>query len=649
MPADEGAPRRRGHDAVVGWLPLGSGLAGLLWSVVSVLDPGRPSGMVGGPLLAAAGLAVGWALRRPLRGLLALASFTLAFALGAAAQPDLRRGDSLGYFAYLRSAAFDRDLDFANDYAEWGLHEQPVTATGHRYSQYTVGPAIAWSPFLLLGHVYALVDREVGPERHTADGFSAPYLRSAALGTITAGVAAAWLLGLVLAPRFGWRIAALAVAGAIATSPVLFYLFVHPLMAHGLTFAFAAALVWAADRTQAEPSRNRWLLLGALLGGVTAMRLQAGVLAVIPAALAIVQLRQRRAEPAWIGWAAGATALALLPQLVAWKILYGRFLHAPSGPGLREWAPGHGWFDPSSPRFVDVLFAADHGLFTWTPALLLAALGLLVALRRHPALAGAGLFVLLATAWINGSLADWAGSDAFGGRRFDVVVPFLAAGYAAILDACGRRPLLAPALVLAALAAWNAGVVNLFRNRGITDAAALEQVAGRQARQLRRLAEDVLGRLAGSRGRAFAYRFFAGEFFYWNLNLAATIDLGTGDTRYLAGEWSGPENREGPPNFRWAPQRGACVRFPLDRAEQDLRTVITARAPGRLESQTMAVDLNGAVLKQAPLTREWADVGVVLPVHLLTPGENLLCLRFSAALPEQEGGRAAAVSRIQLP
>lgn len=91
------------------------------------------------------------------------------------------------------------------------------------------------------------------------------------------------------------------------------------------------------------------------------------------------------------------------------------------------------------------------------------------------------------------------------------------------------------------------------------------------------------------------------------------------------------------------------MRFPLDRPESDLRTVITARAPGRLESQTMTVDLNGAALKQAALEREWADVTVVLPVHLLLPGENMLCLRFSAALSEQDGSRAAAVSRIQMP
>jgi hypothetical protein len=493
------------------------------------------------------------------------------------------------------------------------------------------------------------VDREIGPERYEADGYSAPYLRSAALGTVTFAGLACWLLGAVLAARVGAGVAAIAVVAAVATSPVLFYVLVQPAMSHGLAFAFAAALVWAADRVRASPSRSGWILLGACLGAVTAMRLQSAVLVVVPLALAVVQLREGRAQPKWIGWAALAAVLPLLPQLVAWRILYGRFLHVPSGPGLREWGPGRGWFDPGSPRLLDVLFAADHGLFTWTPAALLAVAGLLAALRRWPALAGAGLAVLAVTAWLNGSLADWWGSDAYGGRRFDVVVPFLAVGFAALLDLCRRAPLVAPVTLLVAMALWNAGLVNLFRRGGVTEAAALEQVAARQARQLRRVAEATLGRLAGPRGRAFAYKFFAGEFFYWNLNLAGTIDLGTGDARYLAGGWSAPENSEGPPRFRWAARGGACVRFPLDRPEQDLRTVITARAPGRLESQTMSVDLNGAALKQAPLSREWSEVTVVLPVHLLQPGENMLCLRFSAALPEPEGSRAAAVSRIQLP
>ena len=118
----------------------------------------------------------------------------------------------------------------------------------------------------------------------------------------------------------------------------------------------------------------------------------------------------------------------------------------------------------------------------------------------------------------------------------------------------------------------------------------------------------------------------------------------------LSGGWSEAQNREGPPTFRWALFPQACVRFPLDRPAIPLRTVVTARAPGRLEGQTMTVALNGTVLKQTALGDEWADVPVTLPLALLAPGENLLCLHFSEGLPEAEGGRrAAAVSRIQLP
>lgn len=77
--------------------------------------------------------------------------------------------------------------------------------------------------------------------------------------------------------------------------------------------------------------------------------------------------------------------------------------------------------------------------------------------------------------------------------------------------------------------------------------------------------------------------------------------------------------------------------------------MITARAPGRLPEQTVAFELNGQELSRSPLGREWIDLPAVLPAAVLVPGENLLCLRFSASLPEQDGHRAAAVSRIQLP
>ena len=75
-------------------------------------------------------------------------------------------------------------------------------------------------------------------------------------------------------------------------------------------------------------------------------------------------------------------------------------------------------------------------------------------LRRSRLLYGASLLVFVATTWVNGSVPeyDWAAGDAFGARRFSLVVPLMALGLGAFLEAAARvlvrRPLLVPTAVL---------------------------------------------------------------------------------------------------------------------------------------------------------------------------------------------------------
>jgi len=52
----------------------------------------------------------------------------------------------------------------------------------------------------------------------------------------------------------------------------------------------------------------------------------------------------------------------------------------------------------------------------------------------------------------------------------------------------------------------------------------------------------------------------------------------------------------------------------------DLRTVIRARAPGRLsESQAASVELNGAPVTTMHLPEEWTDLHLVLPARAMVP------------------------------
>src|SRR5262249_49441923 len=151
----------------------------------------------------------------------------LGFAIGASAlvKPEFR-ADSVSYFVWLRSAYFDHDVDFANEWAHWGLPEQERTRTGLRKNVHSVGPAVLWSPFYAGADLFVAVGGTF-----PRDGYSMPYRRAAGLGTLVAVAVGAWLLAGMLAPRVGPRTAGLVVTAAVLGSPVVYYALVVPTMA----------------------------------------------------------------------------------------------------------------------------------------------------------------------------------------------------------------------------------------------------------------------------------------------------------------------------------------------------------------------------------------------------------------------------------
>ena len=614
---------------------------GVLWSGLALLDPLRPWGRIVGPLLAAAG----WLLARPrsaARAWLPLA-FACTYAMGAMVGPELR-ADGTSYYAYLRSIAFDGDLDFANERAEWGLEAGTRTATGLTPSTQPVGPAVFWSPFFALAHAYVRLGLSARP--YAADGFSPPYLRALALGTLTAVVLGAWALALTLSRRVGPRLAWLATLAAIASSPVLYYAFVVPAMAHGLTFALAAGLLWAWDRVRLTPSLRGWGLAGLFLGALVLCRWQGLVWALLLAPLAVRQLRRGAARPHWVLAGAGLALLVFAPQFLAWKILFGHTLTLPQGSAYVDWG---------APHLSDVLISANHGLFTWTPAMALGLLGLFLGWRREPWLQGSALAVFAATAWVNGSVTDWdwAAGDAFGARRFDLVVPLLALGLARLLvwlaGLLRRQPLLAPAAALGLLALWNLGLIASFREGRYPDAAPLDAVAKDQARRLRRVLEGVFGFVGGPPGRALVYRVFSAEYLYTRFNRNGTFDLADADERWLGSGWAPFAGWRDEISFRWALYPRACIVVPLD-APLPLPATIEARAPRKALPQRLTVTMNGVAVGAFDLSSEWSAYRVTIPRERAVPGQNQLCLAFSNAAPgyEESGRVAAAVSTIRL-
>jgi hypothetical protein len=400
-------------------------------------------------------------------------SFPVLLALLAVSLPLVNpwvRGDGVGYYAFARAVLVQGNFDFTADYqhANQGFREARLdasgrpkevfrTVTGHLDNHFAVGPAMLWAPFLLLAHAGVLVARALGSSV-PADGFSLPYLVMMALGTLVYGFCAL-VLSFRVACRFvPERFALMATVGIWWASSLPVYMYFNPSWSHAHS-AFAVALFfWYWLRTRDDRSAGQWAVLG-LLAGLMANVYYPNVLvlaALVPEAIARYRAEGvRRLLPGQALF--GLIALAsLLPTFLTKYVLYGGPFETGYIP-IRDWA----W---SSPWFLELLVSANHGLFSWTPILLLATVGTLLLWRKAPAVGTSVVSVLLVFYVFMAAYPDWAGISSYGNRFFVSLTVFFVLGLSALLEAVAARfsnpvtasRVLGPALGLFVL--WNLGL-----------------------------------------------------------------------------------------------------------------------------------------------------------------------------------------------
>jgi hypothetical protein len=387
--------------------------------------------------------------------------------------PKVRGADEIEYFSYLRSLVFDHDVEFGNEYDHFyaadpqGLAgfkatflDRRETETGRHINFAPLGCALLWSPFYLLAHASVLAARALGA-RVAADGFSFPYVAAVCYGSALYGLAGLLLVhdtlrdhGLVPEPA-----ATLSVAALWLGTPLLYYMTLAPAFSHAPGVFAVALLVWLSLRaaTRAESPVWAWAAIGAAGGLAALVREQDGLFLIVPAGLLLYVAIATRSWGAALarGAAMGVAALlAFSPQLFAYRALTGRF-----GPS-RLVARKMSW---ASPHLLQVLFDPGHGLFAWSPLLLVATGGLVYLVWRRRDLTVVLLaLALLLQVWINGAVESWTQAGAFGSRRFVSSTPIFAWGLAALLAAVPARRLRFVVLVLALLGWWNVGLMVQF-------------------------------------------------------------------------------------------------------------------------------------------------------------------------------------------
>ena len=394
------------------------------------------------------------------------------------------RGDGVGYYAFVRAPLIEHNLDFTKDYQHANEsfrgprldeYSRPKSAfrtpTGHLDNHFTVGPAILWTPFLLLAHAAVLLARALG-STVAADGFSTPYRVTMAFATALYG-----FLGLLLAFRLARqyveeRWAFLATLSIWWASSLPVYMYFNPSWSHTHS-AFAVALfLWYWHETRSSRSPAQWLIL-ALIAGLMLNIYYAN--AMVLAVLAVEALRQYlfafRRDPCVATSEvprisdlllrhflfAAVVLICLLPTLITRYIVFGSVFEFGYIP-IKDWL----WF---SPAFLDVLFASNHGLLVWTPILFLAIVGLILFWRREPRVATAFLAAFLAFYFLIACYPDWAGISSYGNRFFVSLTALFILGLGVFLDRSAqyfrsrKAALAAASAVLAVFVLWNVGLM----------------------------------------------------------------------------------------------------------------------------------------------------------------------------------------------
>jgi hypothetical protein len=390
-------------------------------------------------------------------------------------------GDGVGYYAYARAPLIDHSLDFAQDYqaANEGFREgrldesgQPKagfrTVTGHLDNHFTVGPALLWSPFLLVAHAGVLLAREFGSSVR-ADGFSAPYRYMMAFGTVFYG-----FLALVFSFRLArkyvnplWAFMATLTIWWASSLPV--YMYFNPSWSHAHSAFTVALFFWYWERTRGERTLRQWLVLGLITGlmlNVYYVNLMLVTVVLLEALWQYLEYFRGVWQPGNKGILSllsrqllfgVVVCVCLLPTFVSRWIVYG-------GPFETGYLP-IGDFLWRSPVFLKVLFSPNHGLLSWTPVIIFSLLGLVLFGRRShslgiPFLAAAMAFYLFISFY-----PDWAGISSFGNRFFISLTSLFIFGLAITLESLASRfsrqraALLVSTAVLACFTLWNLGMI----------------------------------------------------------------------------------------------------------------------------------------------------------------------------------------------
>jgi len=366
-------------------------------------------------------------------------------------------GDGLSYYAHLRSLMLDHDLHYENELKLFNKFHYEVlnfnirTSTGHVPNKFPIGPGLLWLPFFGFAHSSTFVVNLFGIPL-PLDGYSVLYHFFICLGSIFYGFLGLLFLYKINRLFFEGNIAAISVTTIFLSTNLLNYFIFEQTMPHIMSMFSVALFAYLCLRDYGRKTMQAYIYLGLSAGLMIMVRYQNALFMILPLFELIFLSfgRDRPCNDILISVRNGilcivVLALALVPQFVVWKVLYGNFVvYTYSGEG----------FNFLSPKLMETLFSSRHGLISWTPIILLALGGYLLYFRESRRIYWALLTCFLLQWYINSSWHVWWFGNSFGGRAFINCTFIFTIGLSAVIKRFYNKKIYLSVL-FTALIMWN--------------------------------------------------------------------------------------------------------------------------------------------------------------------------------------------------
>jgi hypothetical protein len=365
---------------------------------------------------------------------IALAAYVTIYARGYADSPI--RSDGFSYYVFLPSAFIYGDLSLDALSRDWyggaypgfsAIRKWPTT--GRWLDAVPVGIALMTMPFFLVAHLLSWWSNL------PRDGFSFYYQHAAGLAGLTYFLAGLALVRQVLRRHFSDGVVLATLVTLTWGTNLFHYGVFDATFSHAFSFFLVALWLVVVERWWQRPSTATSAALGAVGGLIVLVRHTNAIFLVVPVLYGLSRWRDLpvrmtalvdRVRPLAIATVVAASFV--VPQLVLYRWATGAWLVNPYQ------LIGQGFSVGSSLHVTDVLFSAQKGLFFWSPALLLAVLGAVVAHAWSRGIVWATAAVFAAQTLLYASWSNWQLGGSYGHRGFTdalaLAAPMIASAYA---------------------------------------------------------------------------------------------------------------------------------------------------------------------------------------------------------------------------